>query len=222
MRTSGFHALIVAGALLGASGVVDAAELLPARYFYFETTGGGLNPGVLVGFNPQPDPPGAPLTSLDLSDSRRPLFDQPSGNSYIVFVSLFPGTPSLLLPAVQAPNSDGQTQACDGSVRTCDGSVFKLSLAFQGVGGVQDWAALNPQPLPPGGPDFLGEYLSYQITFAGDATFALSITENGDSLSFRSVPEPATWALMGLGFASIGSLAAFARRQKAGRKDLDA
>jgi prepilin-type processing-associated H-X9-DG protein len=172
--------------------------------FAFRTSGGILNPGVLVGFNPQPDPPGIP-TELDLGNPTLALFSQSRGNSFVVTVSLFPGTPSLLLPAVQAPNADGRTQVsfCDGSVRTglCDGSVFVLSLAFSGLGGIVDWAAFNPQPDPP------GDWLSYQVTFKGDATFALAITENGAPLTFSAVPEPGTWLLMGLGFAALGAFA---------------
>ena len=88
--------------------------------------------------------------------------------------------------------------SCDGSVPStgaCDGSVFVLSRAFQGVGGVSEWAALNPQPLPP------GDWVSSEIGFltpitslsAGDASFALSITENGappDLLARSRSPRP--------------------------------
>ena len=203
-----------ATAVIVAPTIADAATLLPAYTFpdgspgfAFTTSGGIDNPGVIVGFNPQPDPPGAPPTTVDLRDPTRPLFDQSSGNKYDVVVSfLFPGTTGLLLPAVQAPNADGRTQVsfCDGSVRdngSCDGSVVVLSMAFSGVGGIVDWVSFNPQPDPP------GDVFSYEITFAGDATLALGVTENGNPLTFSAAPEPGTWVMMALGFASLGALA---------------
>ena len=120
--------------------IADAATLLPAYTFpdgsagfEFRTSGGITNPGVLVGFNPQPDPPGFPATTADLGDPTSPVFDQTAGAAaYLVTVSLLlPGTPSLLLPAVL--EADGSVRVtCDGSVaKACDGSVFKLSLAFR-------------------------------------------------------------------------------------------
>ncbi len=179
--------------------------------FSFSTAGGTVNPGVLVGFNPQPEPPGD-VTRLNLRDPTQPLFVAPSGGSYIVTVSLFPGTPSLLLPAVPEPGRTGMTQTfCDGSVSVmCDGSVFVLSLGLFGPGGVIDWAAFNPQPDPP------GVFLSYSFSFSPPpiaafaldlpATFALSIMEDGVPLTFAVAPEAETWVLMGLGFGSLGLL----------------
>jgi hypothetical protein len=191
--------------------VASAATLLPAYTFPdgsagfdFRTFGGITNPGVLVGVNPQPDPPGFPTTTADLRDPTRPVFDQTTGaTAYLVTVSLLlPGTPGLLLPAVNPPDRDGRVQVtCDGSVaKACDGSVFLISLAFP-AGGVTSWSSFNPQPDPP------GIYFSYLATFSGEVTFALSITENGLPLTFSPVPEPTTWALMAVGFVSLGALA---------------
>jgi hypothetical protein len=199
--------------------VADGATLLPAYTFpdgsagfEFRTSGGITNPGVLVGFNPQPDPPGLPvLPTADLRDPTSPIFDQDAQlTTYLVTVSLLlPGTPSLLLPAVNPPDRDGRVQVtCDGSVaKACDGSVFQISLAFP-AGGVTSWSSFNPQPDPP------GIYFRYLATFSGDPTFALSITDGGNPLAFSPVPEPATWGLMGVGFVSLGAFA-IRRRAKA-------
>ena len=73
-------------------------------------------------------------------------------------------------------------------------------MAFSGVGGIVDWVSFNPQPDPP------GDVFSYEITFAGDATLALGVTENGNPLTFSAAPEPGTWVMMALGFASLGAL----------------
>ncbi len=196
--------------------IADAAELLPAYTFpdgsagfEFLTSGGITNPGVLVGFNPQPDPPGVPTATADLRDPTSPVFDQTSqATTYLVTVSLLlPGTPSLLLPADVILGRDGVARVtCDGSVvPACDGSVFQISLAFP-ADDVTSWSSVNPQPDPP------GLYFQYLATFSGEPTFALSIMDGGNPLTFSPVPEPATWGLMAIGFVSLG---AFAMRRRA-------
>ncbi len=141
--------------------IADAATLLPAYTFpdgsagfEFLTSGGPTNPGVLVGFNPQPDPPGVPTVTADLRDPTSPVFAQTTkATAYLVTVSLLlPGTPGLLLPAVLGDGS--VTATCDGSVsKACDGSVFKLSLAFRDItswslavrhGRIQSFGSLFP------------------------------------------------------------------------------
>jgi hypothetical protein len=206
----------LAMAAIVAPTIAGATTLLPAYTFpdgsagfEFRTSGGITNPGVLVGFNPQPDPPGLPiLPTADLRDPSSPIFDQDAQlTSYLVTVSLLlPGTPSLLLPANVILGTDEVARVtCDGSVtKACDGSVFQISLAFP-AGGVTSWSSFNPQPDPP------GIYFSYLATFRGDPTFALSITDGGNPLTFSPVPEPATWGLLAVGFASLGALAMWRR-----------
>ncbi len=204
----------LAMAAIVAPTVTNAATLLPAYTFpdgsagfAFLTSGGLTNPGVLVGFNPQPDPPAFPAATADLRDPTSPVFDQTTGAAaYLVTVSLLlPGTPSLLLPAVQ--EADGSVRlTCDGSVsKTCDGSVFKISLAFRDI---TSWSL----PSRTEGFDPSGVYFQYLATFGGEPTFALSITDGGNPLTFSPVPEPATWGLMAVGFVSLGG---FAMRRRA-------
>ncbi|MBV8103733.1 MAG: PEP-CTERM sorting domain-containing protein [Hyphomicrobiales bacterium] len=169
-----------------------------AAGFKLDTSGGPINPGVLVGFNPQPDPPGAPPALLDLADKASPkIFDSTGLTFYLelAFTGL-PGVDGLLLPAVQKPNA-GVT---DFQIVLADGSVLKATLDFSGPGGVFSWIAVNPQPLPPGG------FIAYKVGFAGDASFSLQLAENGSALNFALAPEPSTWALMGLGFAALGAI----------------
>ncbi len=203
-------------AVIAAPSIAGAAELLPAftfpdgsAGFEFRTSGGITNPGVLVGFNPQPDPPGVPTVTADLRDPTSPVFDQTSqATTYLVTVSLLlPGTPSLLLPADVILGRDGVARVtCDGSVtQACDGSVFQFSLAFP-ADDVTSWSSVNPQPDPP------GLYFRYLATFSGEPTFSLSIMDGGNPLTFSPVPEPATWGLMAVGFVSLG---AFAMRRRA-------
>lgn len=194
---------------LAAPGVAGAAlnAYFPPNYvfpdgitgFALQTSGGPINPGVLVGFNPQPDPPGTPEPFLDLANPLRPSIIQEADGSVFKFELSFTGLDAgLLLPAVQKPNADGRTSF---QFVLGDGSVFVADLTFSGPGGVSGWVSFNPQPDPPGSP------IGYTVTFRGDASVALQLSENGTPLSFSAVPDASTWALMGLGFAAVGALA---------------
>jgi hypothetical protein len=181
---------------VAASSGAHAASSHPMTYLSLETSGGFVNPGVIVGFNPQPDPPGFP--TLDLTNPLEPVLTQPAGPTTFDFVMSFVDVPGVtLLPAVQMPYVDipflYQTHA------------FDVTLTFSGPGVFGDWtwAAFNPQPDPP------GVWFADAITFAGvgDPRVSFTITEDGSPLAFAMVPEPSTWALMGLGFAALGVLA---------------
>ena len=201
-------------AALAAPGAAGAAlnAYYPPNYmfpdgimgFALQTNGGPINPGVLVGFNPQPDPPATPEAFLDLANPLRPSIAQAGDSSVFKFELSFTDLDAgLLLPAVQSPNTDGETgfQFVLG-----DGSVFVADLTFSGPGGVSSWVSFNPQPDPPGSP------IGYTVTFAGDASVAIELSVNGVPLSFAAVPEASAWALMCLGFATIGGLAWRKRR----------
>lgn len=174
-----------------------------SKGFAFKTTGGILNPEVLVGFNPQPDPPGFG-GSRDMTPGGGPVtqISTPLSNAgYSFLIALLNVGPNAREPLPPAPNSDGNT----GISFLCDGSVFHLSLNFAGPGNAIDWAAFNPQPDPPG--DFVGAQFAYPV--AGDPVVTFSLTENERPLTLRlaSVPEPAAWALMLIGVGGVGGLA---------------
>lgn len=176
--------------------------------FALRTSGGPVNPGVIVGFNPQPEPPGVPAPFLDLANKLNPSITQTCDGSVIPacdgsvfkFEMSFLGLPGvdagLLLPAVQKPKSDGVTGF---RFVLGDGSVLIADLGFSGA--PLSWVALNPQPLPP------GAFIAYQIGFATDASVGFSVSINGDQLSFAPVPELSTWMMMTFGFAMFGGLA---------------
>jgi hypothetical protein len=174
--------------------------------FHLYTSGGPINPGVAVGFNPQPDPPGAPAPFLDLSNPFDAKVFQMGDGSVFKFELTFAGLPGidagLLLPAVQKPDSDGKTGF---RLVLGDGSVLVADLTFSGPGGVASWVSFNPQPDPP------GDFVAYVVGM-GDASVNLQLSVNGDPLSF-TVPEPSTWAMMSVAFATLGGLAW--RRRKA-------
>ncbi|HEX3400879.1 MAG TPA: PEP-CTERM sorting domain-containing protein [Acetobacteraceae bacterium] len=172
---------------------------------------GLLLPAVLVGFNPQPDPPGTPPTLLSLIDPTDPaLSNLSSGPGYSLvmsFLNLIP--PGPCDTAIPAPNWNGITGfSCSGIVEGQRGTL-DVSMEFSGPGGVASWVAFNPQPDPPGLP------IGFDLSFGGLATaggfatpadpiFTFAITLNGAPLEFRLVPEPGTLGLLGVAAIGIG------------------
>jgi hypothetical protein len=229
MRLFGYGSWIVAGMLviLGSQGARASFSIPPSsgispNYdlgsagpgYLFDTWGGTVNPGLIVGFNPQPDPPiGWPSPTLSIFNQTQIQIVQ-TGFGQFGFVIAFPGLTGLLLPAVDKPNSDGITSL---SFTDDNGNVFNVGLAFAGPGdaGSWTWGAFNPQPDPP------GVWAAYQITFAGgpDPSVSLTLQENGKYLNLGAAPEPSTWAMMLIGFAGLGLAG---RRASRKRSPLDA
>lgn len=189
-----------------------------------EQPAGFLNPGVLVGFNPQPDPPGTPPTLLSLDDptvaSFGNSFNGPGANTYRLYLS-FLGIGAAALPDINQippgpcrPSTDSNA-GCPANFYTTAFSfgtmvgdtrhTFDVALGFLGNfdGG---WSSFNPQPDPP------GDGLFVDIGFAGDPQFFLSVSEDGRALSFAAVPEPGTLSLLG---GALVLLLALGRRPSA-------
>ena len=179
------------------------------------STSGGpvINPIVLVGFNPQPEPPGAPPpTTLSLGDRTSPLLDNlvpASDYEFILsFVNLYP--PGPCHNAFDMPGTDGVT-SMHCSAAFGDGSVdIAATLQFSGPGpgpgGVVSWVAFNPQPDPP------GDVAAYDVGFRGDANVRLTLTVNNEPVSFVLAPEPGTLAVLGGGLIALAA----ARRRSNG------
>lgn len=103
-----------------------------------------------------------------------------------------------------------------------------LHFTFTGAGGSQTlsgnqiWCPTNPQPgqlcYQGGGDQSLGYTVTY--TFAPDAVKTIQFTSDGNSFEFDTlagiaVPEPATWALMIMGFGAAGAMLRGRRRKAA-------
>jgi len=185
-----------------------------AKGFALASHGGPINPGVLVGFNPQPDPPGdgddgALIALLNPAD---PMLISPSlGGSFSFRLAFQVDGDGSVIPLPDAPNSDGFT----GFRFALDGHDVSVTLRF-GPDQVDrtSWASFNPQPDPP------GDVLAGQFNFntQADPFMAFSVSIDGDPLTFSlaggGVPEPASWALMLVGFGGLG--AALRARRRAG------
>ncbi len=174
----------------------------PSRTFAFQTTGGILNPEVLVGFNPQPDPPGYGGAQFVPGEG---IVAPPTADNTFGFVMSFLGGRPEELKGPDAPNSDGVTHEVF-SLFSPEGvaHVFDVTLHFAGPGSASSWTwgAFNPQPDPP------GKWFGSEIGFAaGDPSVSFSITEDGAPLQLTYVPEPGAWVLMLVGVAGLGAAA---------------
>ncbi|HEY0435780.1 MAG TPA: PEP-CTERM sorting domain-containing protein [Phenylobacterium sp.] len=220
-------AAAVAGFGLAAAGSADAAlnAYKPPNYtfpsgfsgFQLKTSGGPINPGVLVGFNPQPEPPGdvagfglhnppGDRTLIGLLRPQEVILNNPAdGGAFDFLIALLDVGDGFLVPAVQPPNRDGFT----GFHTDIQGHDISVNLQFGGSEITSwSWGAFNPQPDPP------GDWGGGKIGFAHDPFMAMRISVDGAPLSFSMTPEPATWGLMLTGFFGLG-LALRARRRSA-------
>lgn len=159
-----------------------------------------ISPIVIVGFNPQSDPPGTPPTLLSLGERANPILTSPStgGVFDLVFSFLGIGSPVLVSPG---PCRTVQPGPCRTSVEftaTVRDVLysFDLELTLTGPGGVESLVAFNPQPDPP------AAWFATEVTFNGDPSAAFSLSENQSPLSFAPVPEPGSLALLSAGLAA--------------------
>jgi hypothetical protein len=227
MMELGFTRLVVGAAMAGAMALTAGAaragdgSVFPPNYrfpagttgFKLVTLGGPANPGILVGFNPQPEPPGDvgvaafgdgsvfPQTMLSLRDPLRPTLENPfEGAAWsLQFWIVGHGDGGIEPPE---PERDGPI----GFRHVLDGHVFDITF-FLGPNQIDpaSWVGFDPQPDPPG----TGFGVNFSFTEAADPFFAFSIKLDGAPLSFDvasgGIPEPATWSLMILGFAAAGA-----------------
>lgn len=220
----GLALAVTAGAGLLAAGAASAAGVnttfapnftFPNGYqgFALQSSGGPINPGVLVGFNPQPDPPGdgdngALIALLNPADPQ--LFNPSTGGAFTFTLALEGLGDGSVIPLPDAPG-DAHHTSYRGMI---DGHSVDIALDFgPGVVIPGSWGAFNPQPDPP------GDVMDGSFSFAPgvDPIMSFAITIDDQPLSFTldpSVPEPQTWALMILGFGGAGAALRGRRRPR--------
>ena len=196
---------------------VQARPVPWLQAFGLAGSGGLVNPGLLVGFNPQPEPP---ARIAELSFAANPMGDmyppdpiltlrdqtQTAGTPqfFDVFVAL--GVPMVELsfsaPAIAAGVPGVRTEA-----RTAGGELlFQILLDLSSSsGGIVDPASLvgfNPQPEPPAGYASGAFGMSFAMTSLSDVMLRLQVFDaEGNPITLRSVPEPP--ALVALGLAML-------------------
>jgi len=178
-----------------------------------------LSPGVIVGFNPQPDPPGTPDPTLDLGNPALPAIQTPTvgGNAFrFLFALESPFVVGDVAPLsfVLATPPDPDHIAFE--VRRGDALLFGVDAVASITGGGHldpgSIVGFNPQPDPPGfqgfGVDFaFGALTVNGLRSVGVATLSFEMHDAaGDLYSFQSVPEPATLASVALGVALLARL----------------
>ncbi len=205
-------ALAAASAVQAADGSVRPNYTFPSGIpgFALASHGGVINPGVLVGFNPQPEPPGKGLTVLDLSNPFAPTFFNPTGAPGYSLIFAITGLGDAMIPLPDAPNSDGRT----GFRQLIGGHVLDVEMIFgPGPSDPASWVAFNPQPDPP------GDWFGAKFLFGGQQdpiyTYQFKLDDKVLSFTLASVPEPAGWALMIAGFGLMGAMLRASRRRTA-------
>jgi hypothetical protein len=228
IRTRLIAAAAAAAFALAAAGSASAAlnAYKPPNYtfpsgfegFKLQTHGGDFNPGVLVGFNPQPEPPGdftpgfllpAIHTGINLDNPAAPILNNVTdGGAFDFLIALLDLGDGSVMPGDPAPRPNG-----DGFTRfntTEGGHDISIFLQFGGGPvGSWSWGAFNPQPDPP------GDFASGEIGFAADPFMRFGMNIDGAPVTFSlaGAPEPGTWAMMIVGFGGAGVVLRRARRQ---------
>ena len=175
------------------AGVIAAWSLpaLAAQFifqFRIADTNTVENPEVLVGFNPQPDPPGAPATIVSY-EKGVPVFGARTAKNRFAFtfaVRGAKGTP-YRITYPPGPCKDGVCHA------TANGPAGSFDIALEigstvGVLNEEEIHGFNPQPDPPGFQD--AAVLEFSIVNESNATVvpatvALHISRDGTAIGLH-------------------------------------
>jgi hypothetical protein len=193
MAKHGYAWLALAAGLTALTGTARADV-----YYLLSSQGATVNPGIYLGFNPQPDPPGTEDLIL-LIDATNPVvsFVQPGpctpsecgAGDTVDFVRSLVGlgsSPSITSPSdpvfhvLEADSTFSGYSETTSSV-TAGGHEFDSVIDIFGPGAVLNWSAFNPQPDPPGD----GFAFAFSFPALADPAVSFELTEDGTPLNFQ-------------------------------------
>lgn len=168
-----------------------------------------INPGVLVGLNPQPLPPlpdpGANVSLINPSD---PLYTYPgvagAVQTFQVEWGMNAGGPVSFTPPTPGPN-DPLQQTFNGIAP--GGEIYAVTFNLGGAD-PGSFVSLNPQPLPPFPAPGFGFQMFTFTAGAGDPTLSFTVSSDGTGFGFSPTPapEPSSLLLLGSGLAGLCGL----------------
>jgi hypothetical protein len=230
----GYAGLALAAGLTALTGTAEADV-----YYLLSSQGAIVNPGIYLGFNPQPDPPGT-QNSISLIDATNPVVSYfPPGpctpsecgaGDTVDFVMSLVGLGSS--PAITAPLDPVfhvfEADSIFPGYSETSFSVMAAGHDFEGVidifgpGAAVGWSAFNPQPDPPGD----GFAFEFSFPAPGDPGLSFALTEDGTPLNFQlqqtfQTPLPPALPLFATVLAGIGLLGWRSKRNSSVQPDCD-
>ena len=185
------------------------------------------NPLLVVSLNPEPPPPVPdPNSGLNLSDSTVPVYFYPTNPAFEIADFSFDIEQVLSTGTESGGAGAGKVTFNPFQItsNTGDAVIGKLQLVDAPTNAVLETidvniAGIDPNTLTPSIPDLLPcgavpcafEGFSF-APVAPDPVVSFSVMSGSTDFAFSMVPEPSTWAMMGLGFASLGFASYRARR----------
>lgn len=187
--------------------------------FALAGSGVNLNPALLVGFNPQPEPPAA-LNQLNLlNDTTAAItISAEPGAEFTLFIGAYSGiqpTPFLFDLGAE-PNESGEYEFM--AFAGAEALTFELQVVSTsgGVPAPGTWVGFNPQPEPPAVGAFggvgQGQGFTFGMTSLSDVTLTLRLFEEnaGEYLSLAQVPNPVplpgAWLLLSGALGLMGMM----------------
>jgi hypothetical protein len=222
-------AIFSAAGLLAISLLPRDASASPADWsssFLMQTTGGVVNPAMLVAFNPQPEPPlwtGETLSSIVGGELRQKVTEVSNPavglqNFQFLFGVASNAGPLRSITFPPDPINDFRIAfSVDAGGAPVDfTAIVDVQSSSGGMMSPGSAVAFNPQPEPPafgfGGFETYG--LDFGVTSLSDVTLTVRIEDaNGNRLNLVAIPEPGSLSLCVVAAAGLGMLRRSCRRR---------
>ena len=161
-----------------------------------------INPGVLVGLNPQPLPPlPDPGVSLDLTNPGGPVYTYPASTAglevFTISWGMDAGGAVSFTPPIPTPGDPNQL-TFTGIAQSGD---YLVTLTLSGAN-PGSFVELNPQPLPPFPAPGFG-FIGFGFSAGGDPRLTFNVVSGNTVYAFAPAPEPSTLALCALALAVL-------------------